>query len=136
MGYEVNKEELKQRLTAEQYKVTQEQGTERAFSGKYHDSKADGVYKCIVCDEPLFLSDTKFDSRTGWPSFFQPVSEDAVEEQADRSHFMVRKEVHCKNCGAHLGHIFDDAPRTPTGMRYCINSASLNLQPTSPDTAD
>ena len=128
MGYEVNKDELKKRLTAEQYKVTQEQGTERAFSGKYHDSKADGVYKCIVCDEPLFESDAKFNSRTGWPSFFKPIKEEAVESQTDRSHFMVREEVHCKNCGAHLGHIFDDAPQTPTGLRYCINSASLNLQ--------
>lgn len=127
MGYKVNKDELKKRLTAEQYKVTQEQGTERAFSGQYHDSKAEGVYRCIVCDEPLFESGAKFNSRTGWPSFFKPIKEDAVESETDRSHFMVREEVHCKNCGAHLGHIFDDAPQTPTGLRYCINSASLNL---------
>lgn len=127
MGYKVNKDELKKRLTAEQYKVTQEQGTERAFSGQYHDSKAEGVYRCIVCDEPLFESGAKFNSRTGWPSFFKPIKADAVESETDRSHFMVREEVHCKNCGAHLGHIFDDAPQTPTGLRYCINSASLNL---------
>lgn len=120
--------ELRARLTTEQFHVTQDKGTERAFTGKYHDSKADGIYKCIVCAEPLFDSEAKFDSGTGWPSFYQPKSGDVVGEEEDRSHFMVRTEVHCRKCGAHLGHLFDDARGTPTGMRYCINSASLELE--------
>ena len=125
---EINKDQLRQRLTPEQYKVTQEQGTERPFTGKYHNTKAAGVYKCVVCGEPLFSSDAKFDSRTGWPSFFQPLNGQAVGETEDRSHFMTRTEVHCSKCNAHLGHLFEDAPSTPTGQRYCINSASLNLE--------
>ena len=129
MPAEFNKDELKKRLTAEQYRVTQEQGTERPFSGQYHDTKQDGTYMCVVCGEPLFESDAKFDSRSGWPSFFQPASDGAVGEEVDTSHMMTRTEVVCANCGAHLGHVFPDAPSTPTGQRYCINSAALNLKP-------
>ena len=119
-------DELRQRLTPEQYHVTQEAGTERAFSGEYWDCKDDGTYRCVVCDEPLFAADAKYDSGTGWPSFWQPVSEDAVEGSADTSHGMVRTEVTCASCGAHLGHVFDDGPQ-PSGDRYCMNSASLRL---------
>lgn len=120
-------EELRDRLTPEQYEVTQNAGTERAFTGVYHDSKEDGVYNCIVCDEALFSSDTKYDSRSGWPSFWQPIDESKVETKTDTSHGMVRTEAVCANCGAHLGHVFPDGPQ-PTGDRYCMNSASLNLQ--------
>ena len=118
--------ELRERLTSEQYHVTQEAGTERAFTGEYWDCHDDGVYRCVVCDEPLYSSDTKYESGTGWPSFWQPVSEDAVERHTDTSHGMVRVEARCANCGAHLGHVFPDGPR-PTGERYCMNSASLRL---------
>ena len=120
-------EELRERLTPEQYEVTQNAGTERAFTGIYHDTKEDGIYKCVVCDEPLFSSDTKYDSRSGWPSFWKPVDESKVETKIDRSHGMVRTEALCATCGAHLGHIFPDGPQ-PTGDRYCMNSASLNLE--------
>jgi peptide-methionine (R)-S-oxide reductase len=119
-------EELRQRLDPLQYHVTQEAGTERAFTGVYWDCHDEGVYRCVVCDEPLFTSDTKYESGTGWPSFWQPVSEDAVERHTDTSHGMVRVEARCANCGAHLGHVFPDGPR-PTGERYCMNSASLRL---------
>ena len=120
--------DLRERLTSEQYHVTQEAGTERAFTGEYWDTKEDGDYRCIVCDAVLFSSDTKYDSGTGWPSFYQPADSAAIETHEDRSLLMVRTEAVCANCGAHLGHVFPDGPR-PTGLRYCMNSASLRLDP-------
>jgi peptide-methionine (R)-S-oxide reductase len=113
-------------LTPEEFKIVRQKGTERAFTGKYWDTKTQGVYKCRCCGEPLFDSSTKFDSGTGWPSFFAPLSEGAVEAEEDNSHFMRRTEIHCAKCGCHLGHLFEDGPN-PTGMRYCVNSASLDL---------
>jgi peptide-methionine (R)-S-oxide reductase len=118
--------ELRERLTREQYEVTQKAATERAFTGIYWDEHGDGVYRCIVCNNPLFSSNTKFESGTGWPSFYQPISEDAVATHEDRSLGMTRTEVVCGNCGAHLGHLFPDGPG-PTGLRYCMNSCSLDL---------
>lgn len=121
-------EEWRAQLTDEQFYVTREHGTERAFSGEYDSCKDDGTYKCVCCGHPLFASDHKFDSGTGWPSFFQPLDGDAVETQTDRSLLMSRTEVHCARCDAHLGHVFPDGPR-PTGQRFCMNSASLKLEP-------
>jgi len=128
-------EELRERLTPEQYEVTQNAGTERAFTGVYHDTKDEGVYRCVVCEEPLFTSDAKFDSGTGWPSFYQPLDPDKVEDHEDRSFGMVRIETRCATCGAHLGHVFPDGPR-PTGDRYCMNSASLVLDTAADEMAD
>lgn len=120
--------EWRAQLTPEQYRIARQQGTERAYTGEYWDSHTKGIYKCIGCGEPLFDSETKFESGSGWPSYFQPINPDAVEEQRDMTHGMVRREVHCRKCGSHLGHVFEDGPN-PTGLRYCINSASLKLQP-------
>ena len=120
-------EEWQKQLTPEQFHVTREKGTERAFTGAYWDNKKAGVYRCIGCGEPLFASDTKFESGTGWPSFTEPMPGSNVETTEDRSHGMRRIEVHCKNCGAHLGHVFPDGPG-PTKQRYCINSCSLNFE--------
>lgn len=120
--------EWRDELTPEQYKVTRRAGTERAFTGEYWDTKTKGVYGCRCCGAPLFDSETKYDSGTGWPSFYQPLGDDAVTTKSDRSFFMVRTEVLCARCDAHLGHVFPDGP-VPTGLRYCLNSASLKLQP-------
>ena len=119
--------ELKEQLTPEQYHVTQEKGTERAFTGEYWNTKDPGMYRCVVCGAELFSSDTKFDSGTGWPSYTEPVAGGAVEMHTDNSHGMRRTEVTCSKCGAHLGHVFNDGPG-PAGERYCINSCSLKLE--------
>jgi peptide-methionine (R)-S-oxide reductase len=121
-------EELRARLTPLQFEVTQKAGTERAFSGIYADEKRPGTYRCVVCGLDLFVSDNKYESGSGWPSFWRPIADDRVVEREDRSHGMVRIEAVCARCGAHLGHVFPDGPQ-PTGLRYCMNSASLDLEP-------
>ena len=121
-------EEWREQLTPEQFAVCRKQGTERAFTGAYWDNHEPGTYKCVACGEPLFSSEAKYESGTGWPSFYEPIDPQNVETEEDRSLFMRRTEVRCAACGSHLGHVFPDGPR-PTGLRYCLNSVSLDFEP-------
>jgi len=121
-----SEEEWKRQLNPEQFRVTRQKGTERAFTGEYHNSKEPGIYQCVCCGDELFSSETKFDSSTGWPSFWAPIAPDSVSTESDHSLFMRRTEVLCSRCDAHLGHVFDDGP-PPTGQRFCMNSAALKL---------
>ena len=123
-------EQWREELSPEEYAVLRQAGTERAFTGPLLDEHRTGIYSCRACGNELFRSDTKFESHCGWPSFYDPLNSDAVETLEDRSHGMVRVEVRCKRCGSHLGHVFPDAPQTPTGDRYCMNSISLTFEPT------
>jgi|TARA_B110000014_G_scaffold47230_1_gene31308 peptide-methionine (R)-S-oxide reductase len=127
MVKKIKKEDLESKLSSEEFYVTQNQGTEPAFTGKYNDEKSQGSYECICCGKALFSSKTKYESGSGWPSFWQPLNEFVIETEQDSSSGMMRTEVHCSSCKAHLGHVFSDGPQ-PTGLRYCINSISLNLK--------
>lgn len=129
---EPDDEELRARLTPQQYEVTQRAGTERAFTGAYWDHHGDGRYECVCCGAPLFDSNHKYDSGSGWPSFWQPADGAPIGAATDRSHGIVRTEVRCERCGAHLGHVFDDGP-APTRQRYCINSSALQFEPRAPE---
>jgi len=128
-------EEWREQLSAEEYQVTRKAGTERAFTGRYWNTKTPGLYRCVCCKAPLFRSETKYDSGSGWPSFYEPIDPDAVKEESDASLGMVRVEVLCSRCDAHLGHVFPDGPE-PTGNRYCMNSLSLDLEPDSGGRSD
>ena len=137
MKFEIEKteDEWRTELTPEQFRVAREKGTERAFTGKYYDYKEEGTYKCVCCGAPLFESSSKFNSGTGWPSFYAPASDENIHTESDRSLGMVRTEVMCAKCGAHLGHVFDDGPE-PSGLRYCVNSTSLEFEAKSTDSTD